>query len=191
MHSSNLTGRTAKIGPDHPNAPRFTPTHADCIPRDPAARDPQWPDHWPLRTHLELAPLDTAPGSARAHVTAVLREWKASGDAVDDGAAVVTELIMNAVETTWKHGLYVPVRLWMLGDQASALLLVWDVTDPAPVLRDSTPDAEHGRGLHMVNGLSQRWGYYHPGEQPFGKVVWAAIRTAPVVPGSTATGFVS
>ena len=60
MHSSNLTGRTAKIGPDHPNARRFTPTRADRIPHDPAARDPQWPDRWPLRTHLELAPLDTA-----------------------------------------------------------------------------------------------------------------------------------
>ena len=191
MHSPNLTGRTAKIGPDLPNAPRFTPVHADRIPRDPAAGDPQWPDRWPLRTYLELAPLDTAPGSARAHVTAVLHEWKASDDAVADAATIVTELTTNAVESTWRHGLYVPIRLWMLGDLANAVFLIWDATDPAPALRDATPDAEHGRGLHMVNGLSRRWGYYRPDEHPFGKVVWAAIRTIAVAPGSTVNGFVS
>lgn len=190
MQSPNLTGRTAKIGPGFPDFPRFTPAHDDRIPRDPSARDPQWPDRWPLRSHLELAPLNTAPGSARAHVTAVLREWKASRDAVDDAATIVTELTTNAVESTWKHGLYVPIRLWMLGDRASAVFLIWDVTDPAPVLRDATSDAEHGRGLQMVNGLSQRWGYYRPDEHPFGKVVWAIIHTTPVVPGSTANGFV-
>ena len=64
----------------------------------------------------------------------------------------------------------------MLGDRTSVLLLVWDATDPAPVLRDATPDAEHGRGLDLVNALAARWGYYRPNEQPYGKVVWALIR---------------
>ncbi|WP_300606646.1 ATP-binding protein [Trebonia sp.] len=119
--------------------------------------------------------MDTAPGSARAHVTAVLREWKASSDTAADAATIVTELTTNAVETTRKHGLYVPISLWMLGDRASAVFLVWDATDATPVLRDATSDAEHGRGLQMVNGLSERWGFYRPDEHPFGKVVWAAI----------------
>ena len=157
------------------HAPRFTPIPAR-IPRDPAASDDRWPDLWPLRTQLELAPLDTAPGSARAHVSAVLREWQADRDTVDVATLIVTELLTNAIESTWKHGGYTPVRLWMLGDKVSVSFLVWDATSPAPVLGDATPDAEHGRGLDLVNALAARWGYYRPNEQPYGKVVWALIR---------------
>ena len=67
----------------HDHAPRAPPAlHAAPapIPRDPAARDHQWPDQWPLRTHLELAALNTAPGCARAHACAVLHEWHADAD---------------------------------------------------------------------------------------------------------------
>ena len=142
----------------------------------PGARDRAWPGRWPLRTQLELAALDTAPGSARAHVCAVLREWQASQDTADVAALIVTELLTNAVETTRAHGLHDPVRLWMLGERASVLFLIWDATVPAPVLRDATPDAERGRGLTVVNDLSERWGYYHPDEQPYGKVVWSLMR---------------
>ena len=90
---------------------------------------------------------------------------------IDVTALIVTELMTNAIATTQEHGLYAPVRLWMLSDQRSVLLLVWDATVPAPVLRDATPDAENGRGLKLVNDLSETWGYYHPAEQPHGKVV--------------------
>ncbi len=150
--------------------PSFTPARAR-IPRDPAAQDHTWPDRWPLKTRLELAPLIRAPGNARAHVSAVLREWQVADDTIDVTALIVTELMTNAIATTQEHGLYAPVRLWMLSDQRSVLLLVWDATVPAPVLRDATPDAENGRGLKLVNDLSETWGYYHPAEQPHGKVV--------------------
>jgi anti-sigma regulatory factor (Ser/Thr protein kinase) len=166
---------TATVPTHREFSPHFTQAAAR-IPRDPAADDRRWPYLWPLRTQLELAPLDTAPGSARAHVSAVLREWRTGQDAIDVGALVLSELVTNAIETTWKHGLYAPVRMWMLSDRTSILFLVWDATRPAPVLRDVTPDAEDGRGLDMVNTISERWGYYHPDEQPFGKVVWALIR---------------
>lgn len=166
---------TTTVPMHHEFSPSFTQVPVR-IPRDPAVGDHKWPALWPLRTQLELAPLDTAPGSARAHISAVLREWQVSQDTIDIGALLVTELLTNAVETTWKHGLYSPVRLWMLGDQASVLFLIWDATSPVPVLRAATPDAEHGRGLDLVNTLSEEWGYYHPNEQPYGKVVWALIR---------------
>lgn len=59
MHSPNLTGRTAKIGPDLPNAPRFTPVHADRIPRDPAAGDPRWPQPGEITGYSVALPGDT------------------------------------------------------------------------------------------------------------------------------------
>ena len=52
-----------------------------------------------LSSHLELGPLVTAPGSARGHVRAVLKEW-----ALDELTAVtelhVSEQITNAVHAT-------------------------------------------------------------------------------------------
>jgi two-component sensor histidine kinase len=161
-------------------APRFTPAPARTL-RDPAVRGRGWPDRWPLRTYLELAALDTAPGSARAHVRAILREWHADDDTAHAAAQVVTELLTNAIETTWEHRRHDPVRLWMLGDTRSVLLLVWDATMPAPVLAVPAPGDENGRGLALVNHLSEQWGYYHPAEQSRGKVVWAVLRV-PSVP---------
>ncbi|MGH3970705.1 MAG: ATP-binding protein, partial [Mycobacterium sp.] len=106
---------------------------------------------------------------------AVLREWKLDA-ASEEAAQVVSEIVTNAILTTQAHGLHDPVRMWMLGDDSNLLLLVWDATTPAPVQGDATPDAEHGRGLAIVDALSARWGWYHPADQhPAGKVVWALI----------------
>lgn len=145
------------------------------VPPDPEARDRRWPGWWPLRTHLQLAAQVTAPGSARAHVRAVLRGWQAGDETIEVAALVATELLTNAIEATWAHRRDDPVRLWVLGDTRSVLVLVWDATVPAPVLAAPAPDVENGRGLALVAGLSERLGYYRPAEQPFGKVVWALI----------------
>jgi hypothetical protein len=173
----------ADAGPsgDHPvtaaipaHAPRFTPA-PPRIPRDPAAQDPGWPGHWPLRSHLELAALATAPGCARAHVCAVLWEWKL--DAIgDESALIVSEIVTNAVLSTQAQRRPDPIRLWMLGDGASVLFLIWDATTPAPVLTSATPSDERGRGLVLVDALCAWWGYYRPDEHPGGKVVWAVIQ---------------
>lgn len=149
------------------------------IPRDPDATDHRWPDQWPYLSELELAALDTAPCCARAHARALLWEWKAGDDVTEDALLVVSELMTNAVATVQRHGSPTPVRLWMLGDGASVLILVWDATMSPPVPAPVTAaDAEHGRGLAIVAALSARWGWYFPAEQPGGKVVWALVQTA-------------
>lgn len=158
--------------------PRFPPAPAR-IPSDPAAQDHHWPEYWPLRTQLELAALDTAPGCARAHVCAVLREWRADPEGIDVAALVVSELLTNAVLSTRAHLCPDPVRMWMLGDGTSVLFLVWDATVPAPVQVSATAGDEHGRGLTLINDLCEQWGHYHPTEHPGGKVVWALLRATP------------
>ena len=148
--------------------------HMD-IPPDPAARDHFWPDRWPRQDHLELAALLTASGCACGHVAAILREWKLAA-ITDEAILIVSELVTTAVLSTQAHRRPDPVHLWMLGDRASVMFLVWDATMPAPVLAHAAPADEHGRGLTLVNTLCARWGYYHPNEQPGGKVVWTLIQ---------------
>jgi anti-sigma regulatory factor (Ser/Thr protein kinase) len=163
---------TAIVAP-HTGVPRFTPA-----PPIPAADDHSWPDQWPRRSELELAALETAPSCAHAHAHAVMWEWKVNKDTADEALAVVSELVTNAVTSTQVHRVRAPVCLRVLGDEASVLILVWDATMPAPVPAPASPEAEHGRGLAIVESLSVHWGWYFSPGRPGGKVVWALMSPA-------------
>jgi hypothetical protein len=154
--------------------PHFTPVPPMARPDD------NWLNRWPLRSYLALGALDTAPGSARAHASAILREWEL-GDIADDACLIVSELITNAVLSTRDARCLDPVRMWVLGSGAGVLFLVWDATSPAPVRRVPTSYAEHGRGLNIVDALSTRWGSYYLAGHLGGKVVWALARSGPAV----------
>ena len=65
------------------------------------------------------------------------------------------------------------VRLWLLSDSAQILILVWDASPQPPVLTDVTDEAEQGRGLRIVEAVSEQWGWYASGN---GKFVWAIVR---------------
>ena len=59
----------------------------------------------------------------------------------------------------------------LAGPEAVAVM----VTDPSPcppVMRDPAGDNEHGRGLHIVEALSDRWGWQ---PTPPGKAVYAIL----------------
>jgi anti-sigma regulatory factor (Ser/Thr protein kinase) len=117
----------------------------------------------------------TLPGSphsarmARFYVRAALAYHGLSGYA-DDAEAVTSELIANAV--THAPAPVVTLALtWMQGFRGLAIV----VTDPSPlppVKRDPSKDTEHGRGLHIVEALSMRWGW-QPRDP--GKVVYAIL----------------
>jgi hypothetical protein len=62
---------------------------------------------------------------------------------------------------------------------AFVLIEVWDGSTHPPVpaeLEDGIPalDQEGGRGLFLVETLSERWGWY-PTRNPEGKVTWCEI----------------
>jgi hypothetical protein len=98
---------------------------------------------------------------------------------VDHGDAelIVTELVMNAVNTTqavaWL-GARPPVRLWIFGGGGALFILVWDATLALPVLAVPGDWEESGRGLQVVAVLSG-WGYYFPSTEHAGKVVWSQL----------------
>src|ERR1700722_14506659 len=64
MQPTSETDRTRAA--DAAPVPHFTPVPPMARP------DHNWLNRWPLRSYLELGALDIAPGSARAHVGAVV-----------------------------------------------------------------------------------------------------------------------
>jgi anti-sigma regulatory factor (Ser/Thr protein kinase) len=131
------------------------------------------------RTHLELGALITAPACARGHTQQLLWEWGLAR-LTDSSVAVVSELVTNAVETTIRHQLASPIALRLSSNGQQVLIEIWDA-DPTPpqvpaldVNRLPQADAEDGRGLFIVEALSERWGCY-TAETRGGKVIWAEV----------------
>jgi anti-sigma regulatory factor (Ser/Thr protein kinase) len=134
-------------------------------------------DLWPLQSFLELGPLASAVPRARQHVRQRLWEWSIT-DSRENAELVVSELLTNAVRATRAAELVAPVRLWLLSDLGSVLILVWDSSPQTPVRIDASGEAENGRGLLLVEAISVRWSWYVP-RHLGGKVVWAQIGAEP------------
>lgn len=128
---------------------------------------------WPLRDFLELGALDSAVPCARLHARQVLWEWRIASFG-EPAELVVCELITNAVKASLKLNGASPVRLWLASDSDRVLILVWDASPRPPVRIDAGDQAENGRGLMLVEAMSERWGWYAR-ENTTGKFVWATL----------------
>jgi hypothetical protein len=156
----------------------------------PAASAARWPNH----SILELGALPSAVPCIRLHTTLVLREWHLTGLA-DAAELVASELATNAVQASSTAppapapaGLAV-VRLHLASDRRQVLVEIGDNDPRPPNPSRPDPDSDGGRGLLMVEAVSDRWGCYYlnhaaattwraPGPalaQPGAKIVWALI----------------
>ncbi|WP_256251706.1 ATP-binding protein [Streptomyces sp. yr375] len=97
----------------------------------------------------------------------------------DDAVTVVTELAANAVLL---HGLpqcpagEFTVRLRLTQRRSHLVCAVTDPSDGLPVYPRAEGDLlEHGRGLHIIEALSEHWGWTR--RFPVGKTVWAMLPT--------------
>ena len=128
---------------------------------------------WPLHDFLELGALPGAVPCARLHARQVIWEWGLTALA-DSVEIIVSEIVTNAVQASrsleWTHS----VRLWLLSDKARVLILVWDANPQPPVRVDADDEAESGRGLLLVETISDQWGSFATRETG-GKAVWAAV----------------
>lgn len=129
---------------------------------------------WPLRDFLEYGTLPSAVPSARLRARQIAWEWglSALGENVE---LLVSELMTNGIAAARAIEPISPVRLWLLADTTRILILVWDANPHQPARVQADEYAESGRGLLLVQALSQRWGSY-PTPQMGGKVVWALCR---------------
>jgi len=139
---------------------------------------------WPNQTFLQLDARDEAVPSARLHARHVLREWGLAR--LTDGVELlVSELATNGVQAS-RAVAHDAVRLWLVSDREQVVIMVWDASPLRPARADPGGDAEYGRGLLLVEAISQQWGWYvagqhgstSPGDRA-GKVVWAVVRLRP------------
>ncbi len=130
---------------------------------------------WPLRDFLEYGALPSAVPSARLHARQIAWEWGLSALSENVGL-LVSELMTNGLAAARAIEPISPVRLWLLADTTRILILVWDANPHLPALVQAEEYAESGRGLLLVQALSQRWGSC-PTPQMGGKVVWALCGT--------------
>jgi len=139
---------------------------------------------WPLSAHLPLGALPTAVPCARTYTRVVLDEWHMAGMA-DPAELIVSELVTNGVQASadengrpryTEDGLpVVHLRLACDSDRRCVLVEVWDSVPGTPAARSAGPEEESGRGLALIQALSDRWGWTRVPGWP-GKVVWAELR---------------
>jgi anti-sigma regulatory factor (Ser/Thr protein kinase) len=126
---------------------------------------------WPLQDFLELGALASAVPCARLHARQVLWEWKlrSLGESTE---LLVAELVTNAVKASRAMTQPSPVRQWLASDSAQVLILVWDASSQPPVRMNTSSEDENGRGLLLVEAISEQWGWYFRDDSD-GKFVWA------------------
>lgn len=129
---------------------------------------------------LTLAAVGSAVSCARAFLKLTLAKWLAAA-LEDDALVILSELATNAVNATgtladrptWAEldGLDL-IHVRLLGLKDSIVIEVADASPEVPAVRAFDLDAEGGRGLHLVQGLSRRWDFYRT---TGGKVTWAEV----------------
>lgn len=158
--------RTGDGTGDHRHDARFADVcglHSGLIGAPPGARP--WPGAG-VRAGRRFTASVRSPRAARHFVVQTLGDWRLAGLA-DDAAVVVTEMSTNAVVHAGS-----PFRVTVGLDHAALRISVSDTSRAAPVSRAAPRLATRGRGLHLVEELSERWGSQ---AGPGGKVVWAEL----------------
>ena len=119
----------------------------------------------------------TLPGTphsarmARFYVRAALT-YHNLGDYAGDVETVTSELVSNAV--IHANARAVSLELMRLEDSGAIVVVVTDPSPLPPVKCYPGEDAEHGRGLHLIEACSAHWGWTPQGP---GKAVFAIFTT--------------
>ncbi|MCP2339519.1 ATP-binding protein [Actinomadura rupiterrae] len=130
------------------------------------------------RTARTILPADpTAPRAARAFACETVAGWGLPGDA-SDVLVAVSELVTNALrhgmETSVNQVQSRPIQLVLLGHPRRLVITVTDPGGSRPaVARAEDAFSEDGRGLLVVAGVSDAWGWAPLSTG--GKAVWAAF----------------
>jgi anti-sigma regulatory factor (Ser/Thr protein kinase) len=124
-----------------------------------------------------LGAFPSAVPCARLHAKTVVHEW-GLGHLAETLELVISEIVTNAVqasEGSLEQGYKLPfIQMWLSADDSSVGIQVWDSSNRMPQQQELELDAEHGRGLSIVQAMTEDYGAYRL-EGGNGKVVWAVL----------------
>jgi anti-sigma regulatory factor (Ser/Thr protein kinase) len=173
-----VPARTATVtGPPRTcqGPPGQVPARRSC--QVPPAQAPARPPH----AVLDLGAVLTAPGCARAWTREILWEWGAA-ELADAAELLASELVTNSLNAC--AGLdQAGIRLVLTLDKGELAILVRDNHPGVPLAVQPGADDESGRGLLIVEQLSDRCGWYPLNDPEHAKVTWAVISGAGQAPG--------
>ncbi|MFE6337314.1 ATP-binding protein [Streptomyces sp. NPDC057798] len=126
------------------------------------------PEQYPSQSATLASDASTVP-AARQMVREACAAWGMDQDAVETGTLLISEIVTNAVH----HGHSHSVRVIAERPRPDRLrVAVVDRSRRMPELQRVEPDASGGRGLLLVETLSDSWG---TDLLPWGKRVWAEV----------------
>jgi anti-sigma regulatory factor (Ser/Thr protein kinase) len=123
-------------------------------------------------SYLELEALPSAVPCARLHARQILRNWGLD-HLVSDAELLVSEIAGNAVQASQSPDGLGLLALRLLADPERLIIEAWDQSPHDPQLREASEDAEHGRGLMVIEAVAHQWGYRRL--SPTLKLVWCEL----------------
>ena len=109
---------------------------------------------------------------ARVHIRAALRDNQLD-DYADDTVAITSELVSNAIQHACGDGTgTVKVTLLRVWNPEGVTVVVADCSREGPVTHMAPDGSERGRGLRIVDELSDCWGW---SPEDGGKAVYAVL----------------
>ena len=130
-------------------------------------------EHTGRTASLRLLPEPTAPREARAFLAAELRHWGVDDDVIETAQLCLSEVVTNAV-----HHARTVADLRISVEEAVLTVVVRDFGAGAEVvapLDGEDPLVVYGRGLMLVEAMTDRWGSEHDAG---GTTVWLSIDLA-------------
>ena len=127
---------------------------------------------------VRLATGPAAPAEARRRVRDAIRSWRVPVD-LDAALLLTSELVTNAIRHEAGQEAGQGAQAVMLAITSSRGRLRVDVHDTSrslPAVAEVPADAETGRGLLLVETLSDEWGFYRT---PAGKAVYFTLAFEP------------
>jgi anti-sigma regulatory factor (Ser/Thr protein kinase) len=127
---------------------------------------------------VRLATGPAAPAEARRRVRDAIRSWRVPVD-LDAALLLTSELVTNAIRHEAGQEAGQGAQAVMLAIASSRGRLRVDVHDTSrslPAVAEVPADAETGRGLLLVETLSDEWGFYRT---PAGKAVYFTLAFEP------------
>ena len=139
-------------------------------PPRPAERHERHERHVRRGCRVRLATGPAAPAEARRRVRDAIRSWRVPVD-LDAALLLTSELVTNAVRHEAGQGAQAVV-LAIACSRGRLRVDVHDTSRSLPAVAEVPADAETGRGLLLVETLSDEWGCYRT---PAGKAVYFTL----------------